>query len=373
MIPDPIAQLRRDHPAGFQTRRKNFLFQDPFHRRSQKLLTAFEYAANDNAFRIQPVDDDRKAVSEHFPCDFEHLLREHAALCLSNIQIAHGKIIGELAVFLRGFPEFSRFRKHGGVTCNAGSSAESLERSRFSIAFRTGRTQADMTEFTRHPGRSFVKASIQDDASAETGTHREEDHIAAAASRAVFPFRERAGVCIVHQECGDPELPAYHVRDRNAVPARQIRGRENNAFLGIERAPAADSGGKEFGSGDPGIGEQFSRMGNKIIPGFRESAGGRKFDFFAWNAIRSADDDGAFRAADVESEIMSFCHDSPFLLLHGDVVSRITNSVGRILRGSGFFPLLSRNSRMDSAAILPASVRERWIVVRGGQSLELIG
>ena len=86
---------------------------------------------------------------------------------------------------------------------------------------------------------AVVEPPIDDNSRAESRAHRQEDHVADAAPRAVPMLRDGAGVRVVLDVAANAELPLEDCLDWNIDPRRQIWRRLDNTAHSIEWTAAA--------------------------------------------------------------------------------------------------------------------------------------
>ena len=115
----------------------------------------------------------------------------------------------------------------------AGFSVSDVKLSGFSLV------QRDVTDFSRHSAGSAVQTSSEDQTGAESRAECKKDNIFCAYPGAVTPFRKRTGIRVVTEVCRTAETLSQHIRNRNVVPAGQIRRRLNDTALTVERTSAA--------------------------------------------------------------------------------------------------------------------------------------
>ena len=161
-----------------------------------------------------------------------------------------------------------------------------------------------VSDLARFAGCPAVKAPVQDDAAPDTGGHGEVDEIRAAAARAEAPLGERGGVGIVLEVHRAAQHFSDQARDRDVVPAREIRGMHDTARGSVDRPRRRDPDAGERLGEDVVVTDQamgVGRNGRDVLdriarrrhraPTLRHQASGVV-----------ADDQRELRASDVDAE-----------------------------------------------------------------------
>ena len=129
----------------------------------------------------------------------------------------------------------------GGQLGDAAAAAETFERSRLAVADGAFRREADVADFTCVAAGAFIELSVEDEAAAHARPMRQIDHVACAFSCSELPFRESAGVRVVHQISCSAKTSCEFVDDFDMIPSGQVRRGEDDAFRGVERAAAGNA------------------------------------------------------------------------------------------------------------------------------------
>src|SRR6266536_418773 len=162
----------------------------------------------------------------------------------------------------------------------------------------------DVAELAAVPRGAAEETAVDDDAAADAGRHREVDHVARAAARAVAVLGRGRGSRVVLQHCRQVERRRREVRDRDVRPARQVKRRNQHAAGRVERTAAPDPDPCDLLGGGAGRRNGTLTEGEEPLEPVARSAFriGRRDDE-AVDAAVGVDDAGRhLRAADVEAE-----------------------------------------------------------------------
>src|SRR4051794_12391192 len=91
-------------------------------------------------------------------------------------------------------------QRHPSTTC------PTFDRAVFSISQRAKWGEAYMTDLARHGGNPVMDPVVENEASANTCSHCEKDHVAATLPRAIVMLCHCSGIRIVFQTAWDIEL-----------------------------------------------------------------------------------------------------------------------------------------------------------------------
>ena len=106
------------------------------------------------------------------------------------------------------------------------------------ISNRAAARQPHVSDLSGEIVSAAVEPPIDDNSRAESGAHREKDHVAGAAPRAVAMLGDRAGVGVILEVAADAELALEDCLDRNVDPRRKIGRRLDDTADSIEWAAA---------------------------------------------------------------------------------------------------------------------------------------
>jgi hypothetical protein len=115
----------------------------------------------------------------------------------------------------------------------------SLDRATLAIPNWTSARQPHMPNLSRKIVSASVESPVDDDSSAKSCAHRQEDHIVASMARAIPELRDGSRIGVVLDVAPNAELSLENRFDRNIDPRCKIGRRLNSPAHSIERAAAA--------------------------------------------------------------------------------------------------------------------------------------
>ena len=160
--------------------------------------------------------------------------------------------------------------------------------------------EASVADLEAAAGCAAVDFTIEDDAGAEAGAAGEVDKPGLSNSAAPAEFGEATGGGVVLDSGWKAKAVVEGIAQGNMVPAGEVRGRQDDAALGIEGAADACSEGGDLRVG----GDKVRGVGAKIIDHWAGAAAGEGGPLGSREdlAVAVADDGGTFGAADVQAE-----------------------------------------------------------------------
>ncbi len=247
---------------------------------------AHENPAGDDHLRVEKVDYNRAGAAEHLPDLPVNLNRKRVALV--------GKVADQLGcdvsfVFAgalpqkRRFPLFKLAADIGGAGLgDPAAGAPALDRAALAVADRVilTRSQPDMPDLPGAVVGSAVKPAVEDKPGAEAGAEGNEDHVLRPPAGAPLPLGDGAGVGVVLKPRLDAEAPFEKLLDMNAVPAGQVRRREDYPPLRIERPAAGDAYPCDIPRRNPGFFDRLRGVLRKQLHNFVGSLSHRREFYF---------------------------------------------------------------------------------------------
>jgi hypothetical protein len=161
-----------------------------------------------------------------------------------------------------------------------------------------------VTELAAVPARAAVEAPVDDDAAADPGRDREVDHVAHAGAGAPAVLAGRRGGRVVLERDRALERAQRELVDRHVAPAGQVRGRDQDAALGVERAAAADADRLDGRPRDARLLDRFPSEREQVVEHrvHAELGAARPHDERMRHAVAADDASGELRPADVQRE-----------------------------------------------------------------------
>ena len=229
-------------------------------------------------------------------------------LCRHGRKIRQRRAEGGCLAALDGFQRqtLSHFGK-------SAAGAEALKGACLEEADRTVRRQTHMPDLACRIAGSGVQTPIENQPRTHAGAEGQKDHVPRPLARTEAPFRKSAGVGIVAKGGGKPQPGGEHIRDGNVHPAGQVGRLPDDAARGVHGTAAADADGADSlplprgGLRHGGGGIQYPGDGGGAVAGV-------KARFLQYMSLAVAAHDRAFRAADINAEIVFCVHAcaSPF-------------------------------------------------------------
>src|SRR5581483_630614 len=198
------------------------------HRLEQLLPRAAHAAADHDELRLEEVGERGDAAGERLARLLPDPQRDRVAGARTGRDIGGGHSLETCFVRALGDRRSRRVRLEAAAAAAAAT-------------FATVPVDCDVPELAAVARGAAIHAPVEDDPAPDARRHGQVDHGARAAARAEAVLRSRSRSRVVVEHRRAVERGRREVRDRDVLPAGEMKGRDEDTSLRVERTAAADS------------------------------------------------------------------------------------------------------------------------------------